>query len=441
MRILAIETSCDETAVAIVDVLGPAVRPRIRVFANVVSSQVKLHAKFGGVVPSLAKREHQKNLVPVLLAALRIAGLRLRRKLAYTSERRYMLMRGDIRRILEREPELLRRVEQRVFPMRPPAIDAIAVTVGPGLAPALWVGVNFARALSLLWGKPLIPVNHLEGHIATNLLQEIRGSSKSKIKDPKQVQNSKTEIKTPFEFRASKFEFPAIALLVSGGHTELVLMEKRFGDYRVIGETRDDAAGEAFDKVAKMMRLGFPGGPIIAKLAERGDAEAFPFPRPMMREQNFDFSFSGLKTAVLYTLQRQRKLSLRMKRDVAASFEQAAVDVLVAKTIRAAKQYRVKTVMIGGGVAANTKLRHDLALAVKKVSPKPFDRSRSNGRTIEPAARLSPIPSVLFPPLSLTGDNALMIALAGYFHRKKKNSWKTLRAEANLRLDARRGRK
>ena len=198
MRILAIETSCDETAVAIVDVLGPAVRPRIRVFANVVSSQVKLHAKFGGVVPSLAKREHQKNLVPVLLAALRIAGLRLRRKLAYTSERRYMLMRGDIRRILEREPELLRRVEQRVFPMRPPAIDAIAVTVGPGLAPALWVGVNFARALSLLWGKPLIPVNHLEGHIATNLLQEIRGSSKSKIKDPKQVQNSKTEIKTPF---------------------------------------------------------------------------------------------------------------------------------------------------------------------------------------------------------------------------------------------------
>ena len=439
MIILGIESSCDESAVSIIEIAGSPQRPRVRALANVVSSQVKLHAKFGGVVPNLAKREHQKNLVPVLLQALRDANTA---DPTFIYDRKYKLKSGlrvrgaQIKEILEREPELLRRMK-RIFRMPAPRVDAIAVTVGPGLAPALWVGINFARALSMLWGKPLIPVNHLEGHIVTNFLQEIRGSSKPEIRNPKQARISSFQNSKHFEFRASKFEFPAIALLVSGGHTELVLMRRRIGGYRVIGETRDDAAGEAFDKVAKMLGLGFPGGPIISKLAERGDPTAFLFPRPMMREENFDFSFSGLKTAVLYTLEKLRneenkKMTNRKRRSVknfsfsrflvshlCASFQAAVVDVLAAKTVRATKQYRAKTVMLGGGVAANTKLRHDLGAALRRHSPDT---------------------QYLIPATSLTGDNALMIALAGYFHRRERCSWKTLRADANLRLDAPRRR-
>lgn len=320
--------------------------------------------------------------------------------------------------ILAREPELFTRMAKRVLPLAPPAIDAIAVTVGPGLAPALWVGVNFARALAYLWDKPLVPVNHLEGHIYTNLLSQVRVISN-------------------FQFSISKLRFPALCLIVSGGHTELVLM-KGYGKYKIIGETLDDAAGEAFDKVAKMMRMGFPGGPAIARQAEQWKSQianrkfqttprsqilnskqtdklGIKFPRPMINSKDFNFSFSGLKTAVLYFLGgiKGGQSIAKIRPCVAAEFQQAVVDVLIAKTIRAAGEFKAKTVMIGGGVAANQKLRKELGEALA--------RERSDIR-------------YLMPDIRLTGDNALMIALAGYFCRNKKAAWRNLQADANLRL-------
>ena len=421
MRILGIESSCDETAAAVIEI-SPSARSgraaRVRVLSNVVASQVKLHAKFGGVVPHLAKREHQKNLVPVLLRALRESAARDLGFKIYDSRARERFRRVipkskllNLNSILERESDLLARMVKQVLPLPAPKVDAIAVTVGPGLAPALWVGVNFARALSYLWKKPIIPVNHLEGHIYTNLLASDQIGEHGEVDENIQVHQAKRFISL------TTFTFPALCLIVSGGHTELVLM-RRYGDYRVIGETLDDAAGEAFDKVAKMMGLGFPGGPVIAKLAEKGDARAFNFPRPMISAKNYDFSFSGLKTAVLYTLRDlPQKPNIKVKRDIVASFEQAVVDVLVAKTVRAAKQYRAKTAMIGGGVAANKKLRAALGAALAKQYPSA---------------------SYLVPHPSLTGDNALMIALAGWFNRNKKTArWISIRAEANLRLDGR----
>ncbi len=394
MRILGIETSCDETAAAIIDVSGSSKKLQVQILSNIVASQAKLHAKFGGVVPRLARREHLKIRVPVLLMALRVAGLSANRKSEYSYDRSYIRECRIIGGILAQEPDLFSRMIPEILPRPAPEIDAIAVTVGPGLAPALWAGVNFARALGYLWGKPVIPVNHLEGHIYTNLFPANWRMSND-------------------QFLISNFFFPALCLIVSGGHTELVLM-RRYGDYRVIGETLDDASGEAFDKVAKMLGLGFPGGPIISRLAGKGNTHAFNFPRPMLHSKDFNFSFAGLKTAVLYTLRDLGRLGDRAKRDVAASFEQAVVDVLVAKTIRAAKQYRVKTVMIGGGVAANKRLRVQLGGALCREYPNTY---------------------YLTPDTSLTGDNALMISLAGYFNRKKKTAWRTVQADANLRLD------
>ncbi|MBI4132785.1 MAG: tRNA (adenosine(37)-N6)-threonylcarbamoyltransferase complex transferase subunit TsaD [Candidatus Sungbacteria bacterium] len=408
MVILGIETSCDETAVAVIDIQGLAKAPRVKILSNVVASQAKLHAKFGGVVPNLAKREHQRNLVSVLLMALKEAKLR-NSKLQIPNPKQIPNSKfKTLNSILEREKELLTQVIKQMLPLRPPAIDVIAVTVGPGLAPALWVGVNFARALGYLWGKPLIPVNHLEGHIYTNLIPQIHEvkSQKSKAKSSPR----------PITYHLSPITFPALCLIVSGGHTELVLI-RGYGQYRVIGETRDDAAGEAFDKVAKMMGLGFPGGPIISRLAERGNPRAFNFPRPMLNTKDYDFSFSGLKTAVLYTLRDPASsgITAKQRNDVSASFEQAVVDVLAKKTVRAARQYRAKTVMIGGGVAANRSLRSQLGEALKQALPNTY---------------------YLTPNTSLTGDNALMIALAGYFNRKKKSAWGSVQADANLRLDA-----
>jgi N6-L-threonylcarbamoyladenine synthase len=241
----------------------------------------------------------------------------------------------------------------------------------------------------------VIPVNHLEGHIVTNMLPHDWRSHR--------------------EIHLDRLQIPALCLVVSGGHTELVLIP-RFGTYRVLGETLDDAAGEAFDKVAKMMALGFPGGPVISKLAEQGDPSAFLLPRPMLATQDFNFSFSGLKTAVLYTLRDAGRVTPKVKRDISASFQRAVVDVLVAKTVRAAVASRAKTVMIGGGVAANRLLREELGRELRKAVPKT---------------------NYITPSVSLTGDNALMIALAGYFNRKKKSAWRHLHADPNLRLGTR----
>lgn len=350
LRVLGIETSCDETAVALLEGRGE----RLRIRRNFVASQVAIHAKYGGVVPEVAARNHVEMILPLLQKAI------------------------------GREKKL----------------DAIAVTSGPGLMTSLSVGVETAKALSYLWDVPLVRVNHLEGHIYSNWLPLL---SKSLIANRKS---------SDLSLAISHRPFPALVLIVSGGHTELVLM-KRHGNYKVIGATRDDAAGEAFDKVAKLLGLGYPGGPAISKLAQKGNPLAIAFPRPMIDSANFEFSFAGLKTAVLYLLQKQKPGVA----DVCASFEQAVVDVLVAKTVRAAKKFKVKTVLLGGGVAANGRLRVALRAALTEELPAVGYRE---------------------PALEFTGDNAAMIAAAGYFRARAKQftPWERLRADANWELDA-----
>lgn len=378
MKILAIETSCDETAVAIVEGVGGKKAPRFRVLANTVNSQISLHKKWGGVVPNIARREHQKQLIPVLLEALTAAGLLQKQ---FSAEHKLpKSTHVKISNYLAREEALLEELCSSPLLINAPDIDAIAVTYGPGLEPALWVGVNFARALSILWDKPLIPTNHMAGHIAAALLEE----------------------------NNPHVHFPAIALLVSGGHTEIVLI-KKWGDYRIIGETQDDAAGEAFDKVARMLGLGYPGGPKISKLAKSGNRTTIPFPRPMLTRPNLHFSFSGLKTAVLYYLRDHKRYN---KADVAAAFEDAAVDVLVAKTLHAAEQHNAKSIIIGGGVAANAHLRNELTRRAKKRLPKT---------------------AVFLPSPALTTDNAAMIGAAAYLNQKTTPPGR-VRANANLRL-------
>ena len=407
MIILGIETSCDDTAIAILGVSpkrGYKI-PRFRVLSNIISSQTKIHTKYGGVVPSLAKREHQKNLVPVLHKALEEAKLLKNSKPQYHNGAGYEAQQvlnsksKTLKNILEREPELLEQFIKIVSGISKPKIDFIAVTHGPGLEPALWAGVNFARALSYFWNIPLVGVDHMEGHIAANFLEN------------------------------SNVEFPAIALTVSGGHTQLILM-KGPNAHKLLGETLDDAAGEAFDKVARMLGLPYPGGPHISRLAKKGDAEAFAFPRPMINTKDYNFSFSGLKTAVLYTIQKLtgsdpvnyelgsqqvKKLTPKTKRDLAASFQQAVVDVLIAKTIRAAKEYEVKTIMLGGGVSANEELRRQFEEKIKKELPATAYR---------------------VPSTNMSTDNAAMIAAAAYFHKKKASlaRWKTLKANGNLKI-------
>ncbi len=346
MNILAVETSCDETSVALV-------RDGRHILANVIASQIALHKQYGGVVPELASRLHIVTIVPVLDRALRDAGLDWSQ------------------------------------------IDAVAATKGPGLSPALLVGVNAAKALSFARQKPLLAVNHIEGHIYSNwLIPEAGAASGTALPEP---------------------QFPALCLIVSGGHTELALMLGH-GSYRLLGKTIDDAAGEAFDKAARILGLGYPGGPAIQKAAEGGDPNRFSFPRAWLKG-TYDFSFSGLKTALLRKTQeyglvtqkpspwqtqpagdaapatpgRQVPVSQRPVpiADLAASFQWAAVDALVEKTAAAAAEHNVREVLVAGGVAANSLLRARLGerLAV------PFR----------------------YPPLVLCTDNAAMIAAAGYY--------------------------
>src|SRR3989338_1659479 len=393
MRILAIETSCDETGIAILDASGTLARPKFRVLSNIAASQIAVHKRFGGVVPNLAKREHQRNLVSVLIKALKEARLRnsnfqLPRLRPGFSGQAISKKLKTLQEIFSHEPELLKNFMRVIPKITPPTIDAIAVTYGPGLAPALWTGVNFARALSLIWKKPLIPVNHLAGHIYVNLI------------------------------RGKLIHFPALALIVSGGHTELVLM-KKLNKYKIIGETQDDAAGEAFDKMAKMLKLGFPRGPAISALADNFKNQKIKnknsLPRPMLNSKNYDFSFSGLKTAVLYYLRDNPRAgkSQKGRAAIAREFQNAVVETLVAKTIRAAKGYKVKTIILGGGVAANKKLRRDLAAKIAADLPKV---------------------NLLLPEVPETTDNALMIGAAAFFARQKKTVWRHLHADPGLRL-------
>lgn len=334
MHILGIETSCDETSAALVEARGFD----FRVLSNVVASQINIHKKYGGVVPEVAARSHIVRILPVIQKALNESKAESQKS----------------------------------------KVNLIAVTAGPGLISALSVGLETARYLGYAWGVPVVATNHLAGHLYSSLLPS-----------PKKLK--------PITYNL-KPQFPALGLIVSGGHTELVFM-KAHGHYKLIGETLDDAAGEAFDKIAKLLGLPYPGGPQLAKFAEKGDPNAYDFPRGMIGSKDFNFSFSGLKTALLYFM---RSLDQKNKRsrlsDICASVQAAIVDVLVAKTVAAAKKYRVKTVLLGGGVSANKRLRAQLGKSLREA-----------------------LPSITYnlSPITYTTDNAAMIAAAGYITYKK----------------------
>ena len=326
MRILGIESSCDESAAAVVE-------DGTRVLSNIIASQIEIHARYGGVVPEVASRQHLGNVLPVINEAM---------------------------------------VEAKV---EWEELEAIAVTIGPGLAGSLLVGVNIAKAIAFAKGLPIIGVNHLEGHIYANWLVGNEESNEGNERVPQQP------------------VFPLVCLIVSGGHTDLVLM-KGHGKYILLGRTRDDAAGEAFDKVARILGLGYPGGPAIQRVADEGNANAYYLSRPWLRGTD-DFSFSGLKTAMLRLAQEQGIMSGAIQRpqmvaDLAASFQEAVVDVLVTKTVEAARRCQVKQILLAGGVAANELLR-------QRISERSF------------------LPIIL-PKAILCTDNAAMIAACGYFH-------------------------
>lgn len=352
--ILALETSCDETAAAVLEMTDDKTLARrsrgcggfskIKTLSSVVKSQISIHKSFGGVVPEAAARAHVKNILPVVSKALATCNLSLIN------------------------------------------IDYIAITNGPGLIPSLIVGVEFAKALSLATRKPIIPVNHMLGHLYSSLMSKVT-----------------------FDI------FPMVSLIVSGGHTVIVLM-KNIKDYKVLGQTVDDAAGEAFDKVAKLLGLPYPGGPEVSKLAKLSKSSSIQFPRPMINNKNYNFSFSGLKTAVLYYVQslKTKDLRLETKQDICKAFQDAAVDVLVTKTMRAVTEYGAKSVSLSGGVSANESLRKTLRLKAKDLRLKFFA-----------------------PAQNMCTDNAEMIGLAACFmlhNGFKPKSFRHIKADPNLEL-------
>ncbi len=314
-----------------------------------------------------------------------------------------------IEKILEREKDLAGELKKFFDGVSKPDIDFIAVTSGPGLEPALWVGISFAKALGLLWNLPVLPINHMEGHIVSVLLN--RNNEFLKEKTGGEETNTKTETR--------EIKFPAVALLISGGHTELVEIDD-WGKYKIIGQTRDDAVGEAFDKVARMLGLPYPGGPEISRLAETARTENLAkkckLPRPMIHSDDFDFSFSGLKTAVLYYIRDHDQISETDKQDIAREFEDAVVDVLLHKTTKAIEGVGAKTLIVAGGVISNKKLRKEF----EKLGQKYSDLS------------------VHIPLHELTTDNSLMIAMAGYVNvvqnPKLLKNQKEIVAKGNLRL-------
>ncbi len=357
--------------------------------------------------PIMAKREHQTNLVPTIIRALKTAKLLkpINNTDLKTSDRVKLGQRQIkiLKTILEKESKLFEFTKEFLETYEKPDVDAISVTYGPGLEPCLWVGVNFAKALSYIWELPIIPVNHIEAHILVNFLE-------NKI------------YHKSYGRRTYGIEFPAVALVVSGGHTQLILM-KKIGKYEIIGETRDDAAGECFDKCANMLGLGYPGGPIISKIASEIKEGSIILPRPMMHSKDFDFSFSGLKTSVLYKIRDTDPKIVKSKKfvgEMCFAVQDAIVDVLIKKTINAAKAYKAKTIILGGGVSANSELRKQFL----KQSTYIYTSLHKRKTNIK----------VIFPEQKLSTDNGLMIAVAGYFNRKKKASWKNLEADANLRI-------
>ena len=330
MKTLGIETSCDETAIAIYDSHEGLVGESIH-------SQIKMHTQYGGVVPELASRDHCSKIVNVMREAL-----------------------GD-------------------YPIE--CIDQIAYTSGPGLLGALLIGESFAQGLSSALDVPLIPINHLEGHLMSPMMEF-------------------PEIKMPF-----------LCLLISGGHSMIVDVKEK-GNYQIIGQSQDDAVGEAFDKVAKLLDLPYPGGPYIEKIALNGDPETYDFPRPMIHSDNLDMSLSGLKTSVLYTVQKIDNLDEKVKSNIAASFQKAVSDLLIAKTTKAIKATDRKDLIIAGGVAANKFIRNEF-------------------KNIEEDLNIK----VYYPDLKYCGDNAAMIAFVGSKMSSKNEGYSTSKVRARWPLD------
>jgi N6-L-threonylcarbamoyladenine synthase len=388
MRILAIETSCDETAVSIIEATGEFPTATYEILGNALVSQIDIHKEFGGVFPQVAKREHAKALVPMLELALSEAELLNGGSTYVTSEEK-------IREVLAREDGL---ADSFLFWLQShelPEINLITVTTGPGLEPALWVGLSFAKALSVVTGAHIVPTNHMEGHILASIYNVETDNALAPI------------------------QFPALALLISGGHTELVLMPD-WGKYEKIGQTRDDAVGEAFDKVARMLGLPYPGGPAIGKLAKQAREQNLPpfkapLPRPMIHSGDLDFSFSGLKTAVLYAIDGET-LSETDTMALARDFEDAVTEVLVKKCHSAADIYGIRSLIVGGGVSASPFIRHTLT-----------------------AHFLTHFPDceIYFPNPGLSTDNSIMIALAGHAHvstASNPSAATYLRADGNRSL-------
>jgi N6-L-threonylcarbamoyladenine synthase len=357
MIILGIETSCDETAISIIKTSQGS----LKILENLVFSQIKTHAPFGGVVPKIAGREHLKKIIPLLNKTLKRSKIKLK------------------------------------------DIGLIAVTKGPGLAPSLFIGMSAAKTLAYVWQKPIIGLNHVEAHIFSNWLTPISESYKLKVISYKRI-------------------FPAVALIVSGGHTQLILVKDLF-KYKILGETLDDAAGECFDKTARVLGLGYPGGPAIAEQARQWKPKTnlkfnIKLPRPMIKSRNYDFSFSGLKTAVLYDFKKRSKKERKSKKylqEMAYEIQQAIIDVLISKTIRAAKEYKAKTIILGGGVAANKELRKQFRQKIEK------EKLNYN---------------LQIPSFELCTDNAAMTALLGFYYFKagKIDDWKNLKIKPDLSL-------
>ena len=438
MIILGIETSCDETALALIETKFENGFLECRVISSLVHSQAELHSAYGGVFPTLAKREHGKNLPILLDKLLEDSGLQLKKSETETIgndnpiSKNIITAKKDDKEIkqlfsIEAEitksnPDLFESLKKAKFLKYIPTIDRLAVTAGPGLEPALWVGINFAKYLGALWSIPTIPVNHMEGHIIGSLLE-----------------NDK-----PFGAwqRLKNLKFPALALLISGGHTELVRIESQSAtnktpeqngpnnfSYTIIGQTRDDAVGEAFDKVARLLGLPYPGGPHVSILADQarcrgtlspkpqgaGPVSTVKLPRPMLHSADLDFSFSGLKTAVLYAtrdrLSAMGKLDDEYKESLALEFEEAVSEVLVTKLRRAIEQVGAKSLIIGGGVSANRTLRE-----------------RFKKTAIDYGLDLH------LPTHHISGDNALMIALAGAIHTENINGDLEIKAKGTQRL-------
>ncbi len=390
MILLSIETSCDETAISIIKAEGDFPNATYTILGNALFSQIDAHKEFGGVFPAVAKREHIATILPMLEKALKESGLAPAPAKALSPD-----AESEIYTLLYREEDLAPNVLAFNQAWGNPGIDAIAVTSGPGLEPALWVGINFAKALSALWQIPVVPVDHMEGHILASVFKE----------------NTIAAI-----------QFPALALLVSGGHTELILMEK-WGHYTKVGQTRDDAVGEAFDKVARLIGLPYPGGPEIGRLAAQARAEELPpytkLPQPMLHSGDLDFSFSGLKTAVRYAVEG-KTLTDGEKMALARDFEDAAVGVLVTKSMSAIKKYDALSFILGGGVSANHFLRAAISAFHAPETLHSVD--------------------VYLPDPSLSTDNSIMIGLAGHARIAESLSPEvftaTIKADGNRSLDA-----